>query len=215
MESRARARERGRGGAGRPRSRSGMRDSRVDERRKDLQGEDSRGNRRGVRNVLAHPSRNRPGPISDQPCACRVSPGGRCGRLPHDGVGARGEPARRARDHRRGRARGAACGSDGRHPPRRALRTPPMRLQVGPRASKSSRSCRPAGGRLRGHWCCRVPYSAVSLFTALPLTAGAFLALLCSLVFSRALSGLAVECWPAARADTAWPRGSRLLRSVR
>lgn len=40
-----------------------------------------------------------------------------------------------------------------------------------------------------------------SLFTALPLTAGAFLALLCSLVFSRALSGLAVECWPAARAD--------------
>ena len=31
-----------------------------------------------------------------------------------------------------------------------------------------------------------------SLFTALPLTAGAFLALLCSLVFSRALSGLAV-----------------------
>ena len=37
-----------------------------------------------------------------------------------------------------------------------------------------------------------------SLFTALPLTAGAFLALLCSLVFSRALSGLAVECWPAA-----------------
>lgn len=40
-----------------------------------------------------------------------------------------------------------------------------------------------------------------SLFTALPLTAGTFLALLCSLVFSRALSGLAVECWPAARAD--------------
>lgn len=40
-----------------------------------------------------------------------------------------------------------------------------------------------------------------SLFTALPLTAGSFLALLCSLVFSRALSGLAVECWPAARAD--------------
>ncbi|OKY92035.1 MAG: cobalamin 5'-phosphate synthase [Collinsella sp. 60_9] len=40
-----------------------------------------------------------------------------------------------------------------------------------------------------------------SLFTALPLTAGAFLSLLCSLVFSRALSGLAVECWPAARAD--------------
>lgn len=40
-----------------------------------------------------------------------------------------------------------------------------------------------------------------SLFTALPLTTGAFLALLCSLVFSRALSGLAVECWPAARAD--------------
>ena len=40
-----------------------------------------------------------------------------------------------------------------------------------------------------------------SLFTALPLTAGAFLALLCSLVFSRSLSGLAVECWPAARAD--------------
>ena len=40
-----------------------------------------------------------------------------------------------------------------------------------------------------------------SLFTVLPLTAGAFLALLCSLVFSRALSGLAVECWPAARAD--------------
>ncbi len=40
-----------------------------------------------------------------------------------------------------------------------------------------------------------------SLFTALPLTAGAFLALLCSLVFSRALSGLAVQCWPAARAD--------------
>ena len=33
MEARARARERGRGGAGRPRSRSGMRDSRVDERR--------------------------------------------------------------------------------------------------------------------------------------------------------------------------------------
>ena len=31
-----------------------------------------------------------------------------------------------------------------------------------------------------------------SLFTALPLTAGTFLALLCSLVFSRALSGLAV-----------------------
>ena len=31
-EARARARERGRGGAGRPRSRSGMRDSRVDER---------------------------------------------------------------------------------------------------------------------------------------------------------------------------------------
>ena len=28
-----------------------------------------------------------------------------------------------------------------------------------------------------------------------------YLALLCSLVFSRALSGLAVECWPAARAD--------------
>ena len=42
-----------------------------------------------------------------------------------------------------------------------------------------------------------------SLFTALPLTAGAFLALLCSLVFSRSLSGLAVECWPAARAETA------------
>lgn len=40
-----------------------------------------------------------------------------------------------------------------------------------------------------------------SLFTALPLTAGGFLVLLCSLVFSRALSGLAVECWPAARAD--------------
>ena len=40
-----------------------------------------------------------------------------------------------------------------------------------------------------------------SLFTALPLTAGAFLALPCSLVFSRSLSGLAVECWPAARAD--------------
>ena len=42
-----------------------------------------------------------------------------------------------------------------------------------------------------------------SLFTALPLTAGAFLALLCSLVFSRSLSGLAVECWPAARAALA------------
>ena len=52
-----------------------------------------------------------------------------------------------------------------------------------------------------------------SLFTALPLTAGTFLALLCSLVFSRALSGLAVECWPRGR--TAWPRGSRLRRSAR
>ena len=40
-----------------------------------------------------------------------------------------------------------------------------------------------------------------ALFTMLPLTAGVFLSLMCSLVLSRALSGLAVECWPGARAD--------------
>lgn len=40
-----------------------------------------------------------------------------------------------------------------------------------------------------------------ALFTTLPLTAGVFLTLMCSLTLSRALSGLAVECWPGARAD--------------
>lgn len=40
-----------------------------------------------------------------------------------------------------------------------------------------------------------------AFFSALPLTAGAFLSLLCSLVLSRALSGLAVECLPSARKD--------------
>ncbi len=40
-----------------------------------------------------------------------------------------------------------------------------------------------------------------ALFMTLPLTAGVFLTLMCSLALSRALSGLAVECWPSARAD--------------
>lgn len=40
-----------------------------------------------------------------------------------------------------------------------------------------------------------------ALFMTLPLTAEVFLTLMCSLVLSRALSGLAVECWPSARTD--------------
>ncbi|RGX80670.1 hypothetical protein DXA64_03515 [Collinsella sp. OF03-4AA] len=72
---------------------------------------------------------------------------------------------------------------------------------MGPARAKARDHARPASGAFGVIGVVVYLILQFSLFTALSLTAGAFLALLCSLVFSRSLSGLAVECWPAARAD--------------
>ncbi len=215
MEARARARERGRGGAGRPRSRSGMRDSRVDERR------------RTYKVKIAEAIGAAFGTFSRIPVPKSAwTDFGSPMRLPRFPWWA----LRKASSWRRGGHVANLLGV-----PATIVAAVLVALPVAvtggihldglcdtsdalgswaPRERKLENDARPAGGRLRGHRCCRVPYSAVFPVHRAVAYGGGVPSRFCARSCSPARFRGSPLNAGLPRGRTAWPRGSRLRRSA-